>query len=104
MFVSFRPHDTRLGQIIDISMGGLAFRYVAMAEPSNGSDRLKIFPAEGDFYLNDVLFETVTDFGTYQIPFTSISMRRSGVQFGELTHDQMSQLEDFICNHTAGNM
>jgi hypothetical protein len=85
-------------------MGGLAFRYVAMAEPSNGSDRLKIFPAEGDFYLNDVLFETVTDFGTYQIPFTSISMRRSGVQFGELTHDQMSQLEDFICNHTAGNL
>jgi hypothetical protein len=27
-------------------------------------------------------------------------MRRSGVQFGELAHHQMSQLEGLIQNHT----
>jgi hypothetical protein len=103
VFVSFRPHDNRLGEIVDISMGGLAFRYLAAGEPLNGSYRLKIFLAEGDFYLNDVLFETVTDFGTYHIPFTSITMRRSGVQFAELTHHQMSQLKHFIHHHTMDN-
>ncbi len=104
VFVAFRPHDTRLGEIIDISMAGLAFRYLATKEPSNGSHKLKIFLTEGDFYLNDVFFETVTDFGTYQIPFTSITMRRSGVQFGELTHNQMSQLKHFIHNHATGQV
>lgn len=104
VFVAFRPHDTRLGEIVDISTGGLAFRYLATKEPSNGSCKLKIFPTEGDSYLNDVLFETITDFGTYQIPFTSITMRRSGVQFGELTHNQMSQLKLFIHNHATGQV
>ncbi len=103
VFVSFRPHDNRLGEIVDISMGGLAFRYLATRKPSNGSYRLKIFLAEGNSYLNDVLFETVTDFGTYQIPFTSITMRRSGVQFAELTHHQMSRLKHFIHHHTMDN-
>jgi hypothetical protein len=104
VFVAFRPHDTKLGEIVDISTGGLAFRYLATKEPSNGSCKLKIFPTEGDSYLNDVLFETITDFGTYEIPFTSITMRRSGVQFGELTHNQMSQLQHFIHNHTEGDI
>ena len=103
-FVAFRPRDTRLGEIIDISMGGLAFRYLATKEPSNGSCKLKIFLTEGDSYLNDVLFETITDFGTYEIPFTSITMRRSGVQFGELSHNQMSRLQHFVHHYTEGDI
>ena len=103
-FVAFRPRDTRLGEIIDISAGGLAFRYLATKEPLNGSCKLKIFPTEGDSYLNDVLFKTITDFGTYEIPFTSITMRRSGVQFGELTDNQMSQLQRFIHSNTDGDL
>jgi hypothetical protein len=102
LFVAFKPHDARLGEIIDISMGGLAFRYLATKKLSNGSYKLKIFLTEGDFYLHDLRFETVTDFGTFQIPHTSITMRRSGLQFGELTPDQRAQLKHFIHNHTAG--
>ena len=102
VFVSFRPHDGKLGEIIDISMGGLAFRYLATSEPSNGSYRLKIFLTESDFCLNDVMFETVSDFGTDQIPFTSVTMRRSGVQFSNMTSRQVSQLERFIDSHAEG--
>lgn len=103
VFVAFKPHDTRLGEIIDISMGGLAFRYLATKEPSNGSSKLRIFLTEGDSYVNEVLFETITDFGTYEIPFTSLTMRRSGVRFGNLTQEQMSQLKYFIHNHTTAS-
>ena len=45
-----RPHSTKLGQIIDIlgqimdiSRGRLAFRYIASEEPSNGSSKLVRF-------------------------------------------------------------
>jgi len=97
-----RPHHSKLGEIINISMGGVAFRYLAAKEPSNGSHKLNIFFDEGGFRLNDILLETVTDFGTHKIPYTYITMRRSGVQFSSLTHHQISQLEHFIENYAIG--
>ena len=62
-FVTLRAHDVRVAQIIDISRGGLAFRYVG---------------------------EGLT--------------KRNSVQFGQLTAQQMSQLQCFIQNHTVGEM
>jgi hypothetical protein len=101
IYVSFRSRGARLGEVINISQGGLAFRYMGGKEPSDGPDKLNIFLEEGGFHLNDVPFRTVTDFGTYQVPFTSVTMRQSGVQFGELTRHQMSQLEGLIQKHTT---
>jgi len=96
----FRPHSTKVGQIIDMSMGGLAFGYIADEDRSNASSELGIFLADNSFHLRQIPFETISDLKTNRVPFSSISMRRSGVQFGELTHDQISQLEYFIQNHT----
>lgn len=100
VFVTFSPENSRLGEVVDISSGGLSFRYLATEEPPNGSYKLNIFRSEHDLYLNDMPFETVSDFGTYEIPFVPVTMRRSGVQFRALTHNQRSQLEYFIQNHT----
>jgi len=99
-FVGLGPHDTKVGQIIDVSMGGLAFRYVGDAEPSNGE--LDIFLSERDFYVGRIPFKTVSDFEITGRIGSSISMRRSGVQFRKLTRGQTSQLEHFIQNHTLG--
>jgi len=95
-----RPHSTKAGQIIDISMGGLAFSYIADDDRSNASSELGIFLADNSFHLRHIPFETISDLKTNRVPFSSITIRRSGVQFGELTHDQISQLEYFIQNHT----
>ena len=97
-----RPHHSKLGEIIDISMGGVAFRYLATKEPSHGSYKLSIFFDEAGFRLNDILLETVTDFKTHKIPYTSIAMRRSSVQFRSLSNHQSSQLQRFIENHAIG--
>jgi len=99
VFLSFGPDDSRLGEIIDISMSGLAYRYLATEKEPNRARRLNIFLTEDDSYMNDVPFETVSDFRTSDIPLTSVTIRRSGVQFGELTHSQMYRLEHFIDNH-----
>jgi len=97
------PHSTqKLGQIIDIGMGGLAFSYIASEEPSNGSLELSIFLAENRFHLRNIPFKTISDVETKKVPFSSITMKRSGVQFGELTPNQISQLKYFISNHTIG--
>jgi c-di-GMP-binding flagellar brake protein YcgR len=97
-----RPSHSKLGEIINISMGGVAFRYLATKKPSNGSYKLDIFFDEGRFRLNDIFLQTVTDFKTHKIPYTSITMRRSSVQFKRLSHHQSSQLEHFIENYAVG--
>jgi hypothetical protein len=100
-FVGLGPHDTKVGQIIDVGMGGLAFRYVGSEEPSNGE--LDIFLNERDFYLGRVPFRTVTDFEvSSRRDSSATAMRRSGVQFREMKSNQISQLEYFIQNHTLG--
>ncbi|NVM22536.1 MAG: PilZ domain-containing protein [Desulfobacterales bacterium] len=93
--------SAKLGQIIDISVGGLAFCYIADEERSNGSFELGLFFSDNGFYLDGVRFEIISDFEIGdEVPLNSITMRRCGVQFAKLTHNQISQLEYFIQNYT----
>ena len=103
-FVLLGPHSTKLGRIIDIGMGGLSFSHMARERPSSELYELDIFIIDSDFYLERVLFEAISDFKTHENPFSPITMRRSGVRFGELGHNQVSQLEHFIQNHTIGEV
>jgi len=106
-FVVLMPPSTKLGQIIDISSGGLAFRYLSMEERSkeersNNLSNLDIFLTDNSFYLEEVPVINVSDFQIAgKFPFSSITTRRQGVQFRELTHNQISRLEYFIRNHTT---
>ena len=100
-----QPCSTPLGQIIDVSRGGLAFRYIAGEEGSNGSFELVILLANNNFHSDKVPFETISDFEiANEVPFSSITMRRRGVQFGKLTDKQISQLDYFIRNHAIGEV
>lgn len=90
-----------VGQIIDISRGGLSFSYVPIAELQDESLELDIFLAGGSSYLYKVPFRAVSDSETdSDNPFPSVTMRRHSLQFGELTHSQKSRLEYFLQNYT----
>ena len=94
-FAALRPDYIIVGQIINISMGGLGFRYLGNEGPSNASE-LDIFLAGRAFYLYKVPFQTVWDFVTNEMPSSSINMKVCGMQFRDLTPNQISQLEYFI--------
>ena len=109
-YISLGSDDPIMGQIMDISMGGIAFRCMG-SEKLPDESYLDIFLTEDDLCLSKVPFKTVSD---YEIPNTVLcktadpipsscrTMRRSGLQFGELTSDQQAQLEHFIKDHTVG--
>ncbi len=104
-FAVLRDNMSKLGQIIDIAKGGLAFRYLAIGNPTNGSFRLDIFLAENGFYLGNLPFKIISDIEIdHEIPFSSLTVRRLGVQFGDLSDKQTSQLKYFIHNHTTGEV
>ena len=95
-FVALKPHYEKTGHIIDISIDGLAFRYNDIGQPSSKSSELDIFFADDRFHLEKVPFETILDFETDSL----MNFRRCGVQFGELTDNQTSRLNNFIKDYT----
>jgi hypothetical protein len=111
-YVSLGSDDRVLGQIIDISLGGIAFRYMGSQKLPDES-HLDIVLTEGDLYLSKVPFKTVSD---YEIPNTVLcktvdpiprscrTMRRSGLQFGDLTPEHRVQLEYYLLNYAIGEV
>ena len=102
----FVPQDTafageapQLGEIIDISMGGVLFQYVDLPSPTPESGRFVICDDEG-WCLANVPVETVDDFLVGRgSSFSQVAARRRRVRFGSLNAAQRWALERFIARH-----
>jgi hypothetical protein len=64
---------------------------------------MDILFAPDAFYLDRLLFKPIFDSEIEtDIPLNSFTIRKCGVQFGELSSRQRSRLDYFISNHTIG--
>ena len=100
-FAVIKSKPIKMGQIINISKDGLAFHYIDRHGGSNGLYKMDILFAKDAFYLDRLLFKPVFDFEIEtEIPLNSFTIRKCGVQFGELSSQQRSHLEYFIRHHT----
>jgi len=104
-YAAFRSQNMKIGQIVDISKGGLAFHYIADGDQINGARELEIYLAVNGFHMEAVPFNTVSDFVLpNEFPLSTVIMRRRGVQFGGLTKFQKTQLGYLLENHTVGEV
>jgi hypothetical protein len=102
-FAVIKSKPIKMGQIVNISRDGLAFHYIDRHGRSNGLFKMDILFAPDAFYLDRLLFKPVFDYEIEtDIPSNSFTIRKCGVQFGELSSQQRSGLEYFISNHTTG--
>jgi len=102
-FAALINHGNKLGQIKDISEKGLSFRYIDSQEEHAEAKELKIILGSGGLCVDKVPVKKVTDFEIKsEFSFSSIKMRRIGLEFGNLTQDQQLRLSHFIQNHTLG--
>jgi len=102
------PHITRLAEIVDISMGGLAIRYTSRRNYTEGLSGFTMLtcdersaadatlPCRG-VYDRDC---ELTSKGCIGIP----PLRRCGLEFGNLSTEQVRQVKNFIKDHTSGNV
>lgn len=100
-FVVLKSNKTRVGSLKEMNIEGLSFHYVGKEEPLMEPAELSIFSPDNDFYLFMVPCQITSDLKLYKNHPSPITMRRCGVQFGELTPQQVSQLEYFIHNYTT---
>jgi hypothetical protein len=111
-FVTLGPSNAIVGQILDISMGGLAFRYINNhSEAPKQEAYADIYLTEGDLCLAAVPIRAVSDFDAPDtvtckadgpLPLSCRGMRRCGLEFGEMTQGQMSQLAHCIQSQSIG--
>ena len=101
----FKSQPIKMGQIIDISRGGLSFGYIYDEANLNEVFELAITYAEKGFYSNMMKFETVSDTKTANGDrFDALKIRRQGLKFKELTLRQNSLLDHAIQNYTVGEV
>lgn len=100
--VFVRPDEfINLGQILDISMGGLCVKYLSTREPEGGCSEVKIFGSNGRFIHVDKLpCHIVYDMEIPEGSWDQLSSRRCGVQFEDLNVRHLSMLQDFIDHFT----
>jgi hypothetical protein len=89
---------SRIGELLDISMGGLSFRQIDRKELPEDYESAILF-GEDEFFLEDIPMKLIGDY-TEEIPFGYRQIRRVGASFGELGTGQKERLRDFIQIHS----
>ena len=95
------PSFDKLGQIKNISKGGLAFQYMGNAETAKDSCELEILSIVDSFYLRELSVKIVLDCEVdTQVPFSSLQTRQVSIQFEELKDHQKDLLSHFLEKYT----
>jgi hypothetical protein len=86
-----------MGQVQDISMGGLCVQYLSTHENYGGSSAIKIFGSNDRFiHVDRVQCRIVYDYEVPEGSWEQISTRCCGVEFETLSAKHLSTLQEFI--------
>ena len=92
--------ETRLGHIIDISKGGMAFSYLGNEPLSHKDVEVDLFMYQNNYYVDTIPAQIVANF---EMPSTfyvrTIAMMRCCLQFKELSQKKRSELDFLLKNY-----
>lgn len=104
-FAVFKSNPPRMGEIIEISLGGLSFSYIEKEADLTDSTELDILFVDEDFYLRQLPFKPVLDtaiIDSHRV--RTLPMKRQTVKFKGLSALQKKQLEYVLKNFTIGEV
>ena len=106
-YAAISPKSHKVGQITDISMGGLSFKYVdtnngEIKNDNQNHSEESIFLSSMGFYVGDLPFKTISDNEVTDIPsFSSMKVRQRHVQFTDLSFKQLFDLDYYLRNNVT---
>ncbi len=104
-YAAISPNSHRLGQIIDLSIGGLAFKYIDTSNEEtedNLNSEETIFLSSMGYYVGDLPFKTIADYEITNAPsFSSMKVRKRHVQFTDLSFKQLFDLDYYLKNNVS---
>ena len=97
--------DTSMaGQIINISQGGLSFKYMNedIENSSGGPPEMALALVGNKRFINQLDFKIIRDYPVLSMsPFSSLEFRRCHLQFIEIDALKQAELEDYIQGNTT---
>lgn len=97
--INYKP--TIFGQIINISIDGMAVRYSSNGKWLSVPSELDIFMMDSNFYIEKIQIKIISDFETGdKSPFCSQKNRQRCCQFGQMKSSQHFQLNYLLQNYT----
>jgi hypothetical protein len=105
IYALLKNGSSKLGQIINISSGGLAFMYINHEKQIGEPVEVDIFISGNGYFLKGIPCKKISDIHVDNfVPFSTFEMRQLGVQFGEMSHGQAAQLDAFIQQYALVQM
>jgi hypothetical protein len=103
-FAALRGDFSKVGKIYDISLNGLAFRYLAEEMSKEVYTHVDVFLSKNGFYLSDVPCKIVYEAKEFSSDSNSDSPYRCGLKFKPLKDEKQDKLKYFLNNHTIGKV
>ncbi len=88
-----------VGRVLDISMGGVSFSYIADSHPPEELPREGILFTHSGQHIQGIPFEIMADAVCSRFFLSEYFVMERRVRFGELSEAQIRQLESFILNN-----
>ncbi len=102
IYALLKNGSSKLGQIKNISKGGLAFMYINDGEQIHEPTEVDIFLSGHGFLFKGIPCKKISDIHVDNfVPFSTFEMRQLGVQFGEASLNQLAHLDSFIEKYTT---
>ena len=100
---------SKIGRVIDIGQGGLAFELIDEEESRWEFSKRDISLWANEFRVSDIPCKMVYDIPVqpppeYELLSSHIKTRRFGIQFESLTENQKGQLEFLLKTYTKGKI
>ncbi len=101
-YAALSPKSSKIGQIVNISRGGLAFRYIDNDDNKNKNHETHIFLSSKHNHVSKVPIKTVADYPVHvENSFSKMKVRQRGIQFGEMNLHQLIGLDNYIANNIS---
>ena len=95
-FAVLPPYFNKLGEVKDISKGGLSIHYLVDVEQTIDPLEIELYSFFDNSYLRRLSVTTISDIAvTKTTSLNSLATRRLSVQFGNLSHSQRQLLGHF---------
>lgn len=97
-FVMVRNGSSSVGHVIDVSKGGMAFKYLSERALHGETLEVDVLLSEYGFLWRRIPHRTILDIEILpEVPFSTIRVRRRAIAFEGFTQDDSSRLE-FLLN------
>ncbi|MFK5952271.1 MAG: PilZ domain-containing protein [Desulfobacterium sp.] len=96
-YAAISPNSFKIGQIKNISRGGLLFSYIDTENPPIDQVENHLFLSSSNAYVSKLPFKTISDRPVDRCEENNTpSMRERGIEFGALTLIQMMIIDNYI--------